>query len=102
MWKMDIMTFLEISFQAHSVTLEPEAATQIPSFELHLPVPDIEKHHSRTIQGGAGDAGTVTLEVENFVQCGTYHLHKLKLCKAGDSVWEQVLSSKIIATAGTR
>ena len=70
--------------------------------ELRLPAPDIEKHHSRTIQAGVEAAGVVSLEVENYIQCGSGYLHKLKLLKGGDTEWEQVMSSKIIATAGTR
>lgn len=87
---------------SHSVAVEPVTIGHIIQSELRLPAPDIEKHHSRTIQAGAGEVGVVSLEVENYIQCGSGYLHKLKLLKAGDTEWEQVLSSKVIATVGTR
>ena len=83
-------------FQSNSVAVEQEIVQHISLSELHLPVPSIEKHHSRTITAGE------LLEAENFVQSGSIHLHKLKLSKGGDIEWEQVLSSRILAIAGTR
>ena len=82
--------------------MEPVPVAHIIQSELSLPAPDIEKHHSRTIQAGGGEMGVVSLEVENYIQCGSGYLHKLKMLRGGDTEWEQVLSSKIIATAGTR
>ena len=93
---------INFCFQSHSIAVEPVTIGHIIQSELRLPAPDIEKHHSRTIQAGAGEVGVVSLEVENYIQCGSGYLHKLKLLKAGDTEWEQVLSSKVIATVGTR
>ena len=84
------------------MAVEPEIVHHISTSELQIPVPNIEKHYSRTILGGSGDVGATTLEVENYVQSGSLQLHKLKLSKGGDTEWEQILSSKILAVAGTR
>lgn len=53
------------------------------------------------IPGGSGDEG-FSLEVKNSIPAGGTMLHKLKCTKGGNTVWEQLLSSQIIAVAGSR
>lgn len=49
----------------------------------------------------SGDGGT-SLEIENSVHSGGVTLNKIKYVKGGNTEWEQVLSTKIIAAAGSK
>ncbi|XP_060561326.1 protein HIRA-like [Ruditapes philippinarum] len=69
--------------------------------DLNLRVPSIEKHHTVQVSDGSGD-GSFTLEIKNNIQTGSIVLHKLQCIQGGDTVWEQVLSSQILAAAGSR
>ncbi|XP_053374896.1 protein HIRA-like [Mercenaria mercenaria] len=81
---------------------EKESVRYVPSTsDLMLRVPNIEKHHTVQILDGSGDGG-FTLEIKNNIQTGTTVLHKLQCIQGGNTVWEQILASQIIAVAGSR
>lgn len=70
-------------------------------WSLNLPVPNIGKHHNIQILRDAEDS-VLTLEVDNYVHSGSATLHKLKCLRDGETIWEQVVSSEILAVAGSR
>ncbi|ESO91621.1 hypothetical protein LOTGIDRAFT_206663 [Lottia gigantea] len=73
-----------------------------PSNELSLPVQTIEKTSTLQISGKAGEENSISLEVENNVQCGLVTVHKLRLVKDSETSWEQILTSPINNMAASR
>lgn len=54
------------------------------------------------VVGHTGGENSVTVEVENDLRAGTGQLHRCWCVRAGTVLWEQLLSARILAAAGSR
>ena len=54
------------------------------------------------VEGQIGGENNVTVEVENDLPAGTGQLHRCRCVRGGTVLWEQLLSSRILAVAGSR
>ncbi|KAH9524197.1 hypothetical protein Btru_053770 [Bulinus truncatus] len=78
---------------------ETSAVTSVPV--LQLPALTIDGFFSKVIHGQMGDANSTVLEVENSFELGAVRVHRLKCVRGGKMVWNQMLTSKISAVAGS-
>ncbi|XP_070205322.1 protein HIRA-like isoform X2 [Littorina saxatilis] len=86
-----------------TINVEREAPQPVVSSQnLQLPVPIISKTTSRLVEGQTGGDNNLTVEVENDLAAGTGQLHRCRCLRTGTVLWEQILSSRVLAVAGSR
>lgn len=54
------------------------------------------------IEGQMGSDNCTTVEVENKLSIGTRQMHRVRCVSSGKVLWEQLLTSPVIAVAGSR
>lgn len=70
--------------------------------DLQLAVPSIEKTSTQLIDGQTGGDNCMTVETENGMAALSGQLHRCRCVRAGQVLWEQLLTSRIISVAGSR
>ncbi|PVD31725.1 hypothetical protein C0Q70_07143 [Pomacea canaliculata] len=85
------------------VLAEPERTRPVlTSQDLQLSVPTIQKSSVHLIEGQMGSDNCTTVEVENKLSIGTRQMHRVRCVSSGKVLWEQLLTSPVIAVAGSR
>ncbi|XP_005111056.1 protein HIRA isoform X3 [Aplysia californica] len=69
---------------------------------LKLTPLSLGKSISKVLSEVSGEAGPVTLEVENSLEVGVARLHRLRLLRGGRPVWEHMLTSEVAEVVGSR
>ncbi|CAL1534335.1 unnamed protein product [Lymnaea stagnalis] len=78
---------------------EARVVSMLP--DLHLPALTIEKTVSKVVKGQMGGTHALVLEVENGLELGAAKVHRLRCMLGGKVMWDQMLTSKISAVAGS-
>ncbi|KAL8566416.1 hypothetical protein ACOMHN_011994 [Nucella lapillus] len=94
-----------LSHNIPTAAAEPREAPPLPiltSQDLQLPVPSAKKSSSKLVDGQTGGENNTTVDVENDLPAGTGQVHRCRCVRASQVLWEQVLSSRILAVAGSK